>query len=496
MFLSFLSLWFGAQENLSGVGLSHEVFGLAFGMLIGNVAPLLKPDLKLLRAPGKDGETYIKVGLVLLGVDLAKIAKIGLPGLIVSWLVTPVCLGVMWCVGSRCIKIKNLSFLAMLTGGTCVCGSSAATAVRSVVGGSEEDLTLAISTITLFTMGYLVALPYLFNAIGVMASVGAAALGGSINSTGCVIAASGIFGKLVCPTSDPICLADVNEVASVVKIIQNVLIGPIAVVLTLFWDRLSDQQVENDSPATVDVTSIGSEKVGSTPDILPSDEPEERVLWGVSMLGQCSTSGQAPWQRTNPTLAYGKPTRGHPPSSCPEEALSPDPTIWRRRQFHCSPLVPIPRSPTKIARGALRLRPRRRALRLKSLPRRRALHLRRRRRARCLEPNLLRTRHSYGTSFPNLWWAFLVLSVILTILALELGPSDPWVLQLKVMLAAISRIFFTMGFVGIGLSTDIGRLLKALRGHGAGSVVGVYLVGQCFNVALTLAATQFAFAVI
>jgi len=64
------------------------------------------------------------------------------------------------------------------------------------------------------------------------------------------------------------------------------------------------------------------------------------------------------------------------------------------------------------------------------------------------------------------------------------------------MLAAISRIFFTMGFVGIGLSTDIGRLLKALRGHGAGSVVGVYLVGQCFNVALTLAATQFAFAVI
>ena len=55
---------------------------------------------------------------------------------------------------------------------------------------------------------------------------------------------------------------------------------------------------------------------------------------------------------------------------------------------------------------------------------------------------------------------------------------------------AASSGWFNVGFVGIGLSTDVRKLKKAV---GGGGPVFLYLAGELFNIVLTFGASYLAF---
>jgi uncharacterized membrane protein YadS len=145
------------------------------------------------------------------------------------------------------LRMQDQQQLAMvLTCATAVCGASAATATYGCVGGPKEVLTVSIAIVNLFTIPQMLALPFLAKAMGLSARVSGAWFGGAVDATGAVIAAGSVFDDLqgIDCDEEPACALDT---ASTVKIIQNVIIGPICLAVTAFW--LSKVREESQSNA-------------------------------------------------------------------------------------------------------------------------------------------------------------------------------------------------------------------------------------------------------
>ncbi|UCG45651.1 MAG: putative sulfate exporter family transporter [Candidatus Bathyarchaeota archaeon] len=200
-------------------GLEYVLWALAIGLVISNTIGLpafLKPAVKT--------ELYIKTGLVLLGAEIlfSRILNLGLQGLILAWGVTPIVLYFMYRYGTSTLKLdKTLSVL--IASATSVCGVSAAIAVAAATKAKKEHLTLTISFSLISTVILLLGLPALIKAIGISYVVGGAWIGGTVDSTGAVVAAGELLNQ------------QAMEVATVVKLIQNVMIGLIAFVVAILW---------------------------------------------------------------------------------------------------------------------------------------------------------------------------------------------------------------------------------------------------------------------
>jgi uncharacterized membrane protein YadS len=149
--------------------------------------------------------------------------------LFVSWIDTPTLFVVVAIMGVSWLKI-DLQTAMIMSGATFICGSSAAIALSASLGaGSKADLPIAI--ISVFTIPSIIALPYIAKAIGISSKVAGAWFGGCVDSTGAVIAASTIFGDNVAV-----------ETSAVVKMVQNVLIGPISVGVAIVWTKREERR--------------------------------------------------------------------------------------------------------------------------------------------------------------------------------------------------------------------------------------------------------------
>jgi hypothetical protein len=102
-FIASFSRILGAQETMRSFGLSASLWSLLIGMLLTNVLSHFERGKAIVAwyKPGsKLGEFYIKVGLVLLCVELKTLVTYGLPGFVVAWGVTPIVLIFMWVLGT------------------------------------------------------------------------------------------------------------------------------------------------------------------------------------------------------------------------------------------------------------------------------------------------------------------------------------------------------------------------------------------------------------
>jgi len=111
----------------------------------------------------------------------------------------------------------------LIAAATSVCGVSAAIAVSAASRAKKEYLTLAISMSLIATVLMMVGLPALIKMLGIDYIVGGAWIGGTVDSTGAVVAAGEFLSQ------------EAMEVAAVIKLIQNVLIGVIAFIVAFFW---------------------------------------------------------------------------------------------------------------------------------------------------------------------------------------------------------------------------------------------------------------------
>lgn len=212
--------------------LEWAFWALLIGLLISNTVGTpewLKPAIRT--------EFYIKTGLVIMGFSVlfSNIAKFGLYGLGIAWIVTPIVIIFMWWLGTKVLKINNKPLVITLASATSVCGTSAAIATGAAAKAKKEDLSLAISISIIFTILMMVFEPMIIRWCGMNQLMGGALIGGTVDSTGAVVLAGNALG------------AEAEQAAVLVKSIQNILIGFIAFFVAIFFatkvDRTSNSKV-------------------------------------------------------------------------------------------------------------------------------------------------------------------------------------------------------------------------------------------------------------
>lgn len=218
--LAVFSMFLGAQKQLDHFGLDYALWALVIGLLIANTVGT--PGWLL---AGAKSEWFIKIGLVLMGVEVlvSKILIYGPRGIIASWLVAPTVIIFMWFFGTRILKMTSRTLVMVVACATSVCGVSAAIASAAACRAKREELSLVVGISMIFTVGMMVVMPFFAKAIGLSDYVTGAWIGGTVDSTGAVIAAGQIFSDKA------------GEVAALVKMIQNGLIGIVAFVIALVW---------------------------------------------------------------------------------------------------------------------------------------------------------------------------------------------------------------------------------------------------------------------
>jgi len=239
MGLAIFSYLMGEQQTMKHLGFGYPAWAIVTGMLISNIIGTpkwIKPALET--------EYYIKTGLVLLGGELlfTKILAIGLPGLFVAWIVTPTVLVVSYIFGQKVLKIPSKTLNMVISADMSVCGTSAAIAAAAACKAKKEELTLSIGLSLLFTAVMMIILPMVIKASGMPFILGGAWIGGTLDATGAVAAAGAFLSQ------------EALYVAATIKMIQNMLIGGIALGIAIYWAT----RVDTSSNVQVGVKEIWS----------------------------------------------------------------------------------------------------------------------------------------------------------------------------------------------------------------------------------------------
>ncbi len=226
-----LAYLLAAQKVIHFYNLEYPLWALLVGLVIGNTVGVPR-----WLAPALQGEYLIKTGLVLFGAEVlfSRLLELGLPGLLTSWVVTPIVLVVTYLFGVHALKIPSKSLCMVISADMSVCGVSAAIATGAACRAKKEELSLAIGLSLAFTALMMVAMPPFIREMGIDPIVGGAWLGGTIDATGAVAAAGEILGRD---------LGDKRpaEVATTVKMIQNSMIGLIAFAVAVYWSGWVDR---------------------------------------------------------------------------------------------------------------------------------------------------------------------------------------------------------------------------------------------------------------
>ena len=133
--LAVLAWLASTQTTIKSLQLSYVLWAFVGGLFISNVIGIpnwLKPGLR--------GELYIKTGLVLMGAGLlfGTLMKLGPPGILVSWITTPIVLISTYQFGQRVLKIKSKTLNLVLSADMSVCGVSAAVATSCCLQGEKR----------------------------------------------------------------------------------------------------------------------------------------------------------------------------------------------------------------------------------------------------------------------------------------------------------------------------------------------------------------------
>ena len=222
-----LAYMLGGQAISKQYGFGAEAWGILLGMIIAN--SIGTPRWVL---PACQVEFFIKTGLVLLGAEVlfGKILAIGIPGIFVAWVVTPIVLVCTYIFGQKVIKMPSKTLNVVISADMSVCGTSAAIATAAACRAKKEELTLSIGLSLVFTAIMMIAMPAVIKAIGMPEILGGAWMGGTIDSTGAVAAAGAFLGDKA------------MYVAATIKMIQNVMIGVTAFCVALYWCTRVERQ--------------------------------------------------------------------------------------------------------------------------------------------------------------------------------------------------------------------------------------------------------------
>jgi uncharacterized membrane protein YadS len=126
-----------------------------------------------------------------------------------------------WWLGGR-LKLSP-TLRAVMSSAVSICGVAAAIAAAGSVQARKSEVTYIATLVILTALPLMVLMPVLASAFGLSGAVAGAWFGGNIDTTAAVVGAGTIHSP------------QAQEVAAVVKLSQNVLIGVVAFGLALYF---------------------------------------------------------------------------------------------------------------------------------------------------------------------------------------------------------------------------------------------------------------------
>ena len=225
--LSVLCMLLSGIPAIKRTGFESVFFSVALGLLIRNTV-----GLPAWLSPAVRSEYYIKIGLVLLGTSVlfGEILEAGFFGILQGIVVVfSVWYFTFWL--ARKMKVDE-EMGVMLSSAVSICGVSAAIATCGAIKGDSRKLSFVVSLVLVVAVPMMYLMPWLARSLGLSQEVAGAWMGGTIDTTGAVVA-SGKF------------LGDVAETYSViVKSSQNVLLGVAAFAISIYWSLRGTNQAE------------------------------------------------------------------------------------------------------------------------------------------------------------------------------------------------------------------------------------------------------------
>ncbi|ULQ57781.1 YeiH family protein [Flavihumibacter rivuli] len=229
--LAILSLIAAGNALMNQLGLEYVLFALFIGIILNNLFRIPDWFRQAIRS-----ELYIKTGLIILGTSVlfSDIIKAGLPGILQAVLVV----SVVWFVALwLCRKYKvDDEFGIMIASAVSICGVSAAIVAAGAIQGDKKKLSYVTTLVLLLAIPMLLLQPWIIRYFQIPEIVGGAWLGGTLDTTASVTAASELVGP------------QAVKVGVIIKFSQNVLIGVAGFLITSWWVlRNKNGQPANDS---------------------------------------------------------------------------------------------------------------------------------------------------------------------------------------------------------------------------------------------------------
>jgi uncharacterized integral membrane protein (TIGR00698 family) len=216
--MSMIAQFIATSGSMKNLGLETVIFSLLIGLFVSNVINTPK-WLK----EGIQSEFYIKIGLVMLGATIlfSEIMKAGFYGVIQAVVVVMAVWYFAFWVAKKMKIDAELSM--MLASAVSICGVSAAIATAGAIKGDSKKLSYVISLVLIVAIPMMIFMPLLAKWMGLPDEVTGAWLGGTIDTTGAVVAGGTIAGDIALKFS------------TIIKFSQNVLLGVAAFLISIYW---------------------------------------------------------------------------------------------------------------------------------------------------------------------------------------------------------------------------------------------------------------------
>ena len=225
--LTILALIIAGNTEVKALNLEAVIFSLAIGLIIGNFFKLLQWFRSALST-----ELFVKIGLVLLGTSVifSDILKAGSLGLIQALVVV---LSVWYFAFWLCRKLKvDDELTMMISSAVSICGVSAAIATSGAIKGDSKKLSYVISMVLVTAIPMMIFMPIIASHFNFPEEVTGAWLGGSIDTSGAVVASGTLVGETAL------------KISTIVKFSQNVLLGLAAFAISVYWTYTHNQSSE------------------------------------------------------------------------------------------------------------------------------------------------------------------------------------------------------------------------------------------------------------
>lgn len=231
--LAWLSLWLSEYIGVTLMGfekspISAVMMAILLGLIMGNIVPLpesLKPGFKFAV------KKILRLGIILLGIrlsvfDVFRLGALGVP------IVVLCILGALFfttCLNKWLRLPERLGTLIAV--GTSICGVSAIVATGPAIEAKDEEVTYAVAVITIFGILATLVYPYAANTIFAGDPVKAGLfLGTSVHDTSQVTGSALVF-------ADVFSLPRALDVATVTKLVRNVLMAAVIPLMAFYYAR-------------------------------------------------------------------------------------------------------------------------------------------------------------------------------------------------------------------------------------------------------------------